>query len=74
MHLQVILIGSSNWGAFEGDLGDVHWIPSKCGTFGGHLGGDLFFTLLGFLPAGGLLDGALVFLIGFLPSGACLEG
>ena len=41
MHLQVILIGSSNWGAFEGDLGDVHWVPSKCGMFGGHLGGDL---------------------------------
>lgn len=37
----MILIGSSNWRTFEGDLGDVYWIPSKCGTFGGHLGGDL---------------------------------
>ena len=42
----MILIGSSNWGAFEGDLGDVHWIPSKCGTFGGHLGGHLGGDLL----------------------------
>ena len=43
MHLQVILIGSSNWGAFEGDLGDVHWIPSKCGTFGEHLSMSISF-------------------------------
>ena len=58
----MILIGSSNWGTFEGDLGNVQcsldslqvWDVWRAPWRGP------FVTLLGFLPAGGLLEGTLV--------------
>ena len=64
----MILIGSSNWRTFEGDLGDVHWIPSKYGTFGGHLGGDLVnFGVVNRISSNwGTLKGTEVMFITFL--------
>ena len=61
----MILIGSSNWRTFEGDLGDVHW---KCVAFGGHLGGDLVnFGVVNRISSNwGTLKGTEVMFITFL--------
>lgn len=52
----MILIGSSNWRTFEGDLGDVHngFLPSV-GRLEGTLEGTLLtlVLLIGFHPIGG---------------------
>ena len=59
----MILIGSSNWRTFEGD----HWIPSKCGTFGGHLGDLVNFGVVNRISSNwGTLKGTEVMFITFL--------
>lgn len=64
----MILIGSSNWRTFEGTLVMFIGIPSKCGTFGGHLGGDLVnFGVVNRISSNwGTLKGTEVMFITFL--------